>query len=192
MGNKEFGVDNGVYPPSEDSRLLLENIEVAKYDSVLEMGSGSGYLTVALADRVKRIVAVDISLNAVINTKRNLANHSSETASEVFQGDLLGAISPKAKFSVVIFNPPYLPADEDVTNLDHALIGGEQGTELAERFIEQSVEHLVENGRIYILVSSLGKPERVEEVFKKNGFNQRIIAKVTIFFETLMIYLANR
>ncbi|MFX1602397.1 MAG: 50S ribosomal protein L11 methyltransferase [Promethearchaeota archaeon] len=90
----ELVTDSEVYPPSEDTYLLLGAIELGPRDSFLEVGCGSGLLSVAAAKTARRVVATDISLEAVRNTQENLIRNSLDHRCSVIQSDLLCAIDP--------------------------------------------------------------------------------------------------
>jgi len=94
-----------VYPPQEDSELLLETalMEIKKEDKVLEVGVGSGYVSEKLKDKCKFLLATDISPYAVKEAKRKGLN--------VIRTDLVKGI--RKKFTLILFNPPYLELDEN-------------------------------------------------------------------------------
>ncbi len=180
-------VNPGVYPPSEDTYALFDAIEPEKDDIMLDMGCGSGYISINFAERVKTLYSVDVQYPAVRNTRENLLRYGLLSRSHVIQSDLFGAISPKCKFDLITFNPPYLPEDDDHTIHDIALIGGATGIEVSERFIEQCVNHLSPRGRVYLVASSLSDLERLKEVMQSHGLHTSIAHEEPLFFETLVI-----
>jgi release factor glutamine methyltransferase len=183
----KFEVDDGVYPPAEDTYLLLDAIELESTDSFLEVGCGAGLISMAAAEVAKSVVAIDISLNAVRNTIENMRLNSITERSGIIQSDLLGALARDARFSVIAFNPPYLPEDDSVTEMDHAFVGGGSGVELTERFILQAISHLERNGRIYIVVSSLADIERISDFMESQGLKVNSIAEASLFFESIRV-----
>lgn len=183
----KFEVDDSVYPPAEDTYLLLDAIELESADSFLEVGCGAGLISMAAAEVAKSVVATDISLNAVRNTIRNMKLNSVDERSCVIQSDLLGALAHDARYSAIAFNPPYLPEDDSVTEMDHAFVGGSSGVELTERFILQAIPHLERNGRIYIVVSSLADIERISDFMESKGLQVKVIAEETLFFESIRV-----
>ncbi len=183
----KFEVDDGVYPPAEDTYLLLDAIELESADSFLEVGCGAGLISMAAAEVTKSVVAIDISLNAVRNTIGNMKLNSVGERSGVIQSDLLGALARDARFSVIAFNPPYLPEDDSVTELDHVFVGGNSGVELTERFILQAIPHLEKKGRIYIVVSSLADIERISDFMESQGLKVNSIAEAALFFESIRV-----
>ncbi|MFW9846421.1 MAG: HemK2/MTQ2 family protein methyltransferase [Candidatus Thorarchaeota archaeon] len=187
LGKVKLNVSAGVYPPAEDTYLLLDSIDLKEDDSFLEVGCGAGIISLAAASIVDRVVSLDISLDAVRNTQVNLMTNHMDGHSSVIQSDLLSALKPGTKFSVIAFNPPYLPKEESTTTMDHALVGGKIGVELTERFIPQAVGHLGSSGRIYVVVSSIGSTERVVHAMENNGLNVSIVASEKMFFESIHI-----
>ncbi len=183
----ELVTNSEVYPPSEDTYLLLDAIEIDPSDSFLEIGCGSGLLSVAASKTAQRVVATDISLEAVRNTQENLIRNSLAYRCSVIQSDLLSAISPDSKFSVITFNPPYLPKDEYTTDMDHALVGGSVGVEMTETFLREVVAYLQDQGSVYVVASSLADIERVEAAMLETGLRVERPAAKKLFFETLQV-----
>ncbi|MHA2379509.1 MAG: HemK2/MTQ2 family protein methyltransferase [Candidatus Thorarchaeota archaeon] len=179
--------DSEVYPPSEDTYLLLDAIELRPGDSFLEIGCGSGLLSVTAAMTAERVVATDISLEAVVNTQENLIRNSLDHRCSVVQSDLLSAISPDSKFSVIALNPPYLPGDEHVTDMDYAFVGGVVGVELTERFLQEAPARLQEKGSVYVVASSHADVDRLGAAMLKNELRVESVATKKLFFETIYV-----
>ena len=183
----DFVLFDDVYPPSEDTFLLLDSIVISKDDTVLEVGCGSGFITVNLCKTVKRMVSLDISLEAVRNTQENLRRNDLLHKCELIQLDLLSGIDRKCKFSMIVFNLPYLPKDGLGTRMDHALVGGSVGIELTEQFIHEAVLHMQHNGSLYVVVSSLADISRVKQLLHQYGFQITTVDEENIFFEKLCV-----
>jgi release factor glutamine methyltransferase len=73
---------------------------------VLDLGCGSGILSVFAAQRAARVIAVDINPHAVRCTRINAFIHGFETRGEVREGDLFAPVRGE-RFDLVLFNPPY-------------------------------------------------------------------------------------
>jgi HemK-related putative methylase len=183
----DFRVDSGVYAPVEDTFLLIDAIDLNRDDVFLDVGCGAGLLTLGAARIARRVVATDISLEAARNTLRNLKRNGLVHPCSVMQSDLLGSIPPAALFSVIAFNPPYLPYDGTTTEMDHALVGGIKGTELSERFIKQAVRHLQRGGSIFVVSSSLANIKDLRNVMVNCGLHTEIVASASIFFEKIQV-----
>ena len=177
----------GVYPQSEDTYLLIDALDVNSEDIFLEVGCGAGLVTMSVAKKAYRVVSVDHSFDAVRNTLENLIRNDLYDGCHVIESDLLGAFSPSFKFSLIVFNPPYLPEDDERTDLDHALIGGTKGTEMTQRFIRQAVEHLVKGGRIFTVVSNLTDIDSIKLTMKECGLTVEVASESCLFFEKIQV-----
>jgi release factor glutamine methyltransferase len=175
--------EDEVYQPAEDTYLLLKAAiaEARDSDRVLEVGCGSGLISRNLAPRVREILATDINPFAVSKVR--------EYGIPVIRADLFRGI--KAKFDMVIFNPPYLPTSEEEKNagwINFALDGGESGRETIKRFFLDLGPHLTPGGRALILLSSLTGITMVEEMAVNLGFEVRQVAVERYFFELLYVF----
>ncbi|MFW9964375.1 MAG: HemK2/MTQ2 family protein methyltransferase [Candidatus Sifarchaeia archaeon] len=177
----------GVYPPSEDTYLLLDSLEIRSDDAFLEIGCGAGLITMVAAMKTHDVVSIDSSLEAVRNTIQNLKTKDLHKNCQVIESDLLSALAPSSKFSLIVFNPPYLPQDDEHTNLDHALIGGRRGSELTQRFIRQAAEHLTAGGRVFLVVSTIGDIDSIRKTMTECGFEIEIVAEAPLFFEKIQV-----
>jgi release factor glutamine methyltransferase len=183
----EFTVFSGVYPPSEDTYLLLDTIEFKPDDVFLEVGCGAGFITLNAAGRARSVMGIDSSLEAVRNTLENLRRNDLCKNCHVIESDLLGALAPTVKFSLIVFNPPYLPQDDEHTGLDHALVGGESGTELTLRFVRQAVMHLASKGRVFLVTSSLSDIDSIRETMTECGLSVDVVSERSLFFEKIQV-----
>ncbi|MBD3405995.1 MAG: methyltransferase [Candidatus Lokiarchaeota archaeon] len=179
----DFDVHKGVYSPAMDSYLVLDAIELKPTDTFLEIGCGVGLATAMASKIVKKAIAVDISLEAVRNTMDTLRRNTRLVNNSVIQSDLLTAFHSSAKFSVIVFNPPYLPADEHKTSMDHAFIGGITGTEVSERYIAQACKHIEKNSTIYVIVSSHSNPDHIIRIMEERGLEVQSIGHRIFFME---------
>ena len=173
-------VDPGVYCPAEDTFLMLEALSVRPGERALEMGCGSGFLSLHMAKAGAKVTSVDLDPRAVGNTESNaIANGLVLRAlrSDLFQ-DVDG------EFDLVVFNPPYLrgaPESDD----DLCWAGGEDGLAVTRRFMERAREHLRPGGRVLLIVSSDADLAAMEPCLK--GWSRRTLASRTLFFEELSV-----
>ena len=183
----DITVNPGVYPPSEDTYLLLKAIALRPRDSFLEVGCGTGLIALNAAKVTRLVVGSDVSFAAVRNTVQNAESNGLEGACSVVQSNLLTSIHPFARFSALAFNPPYLPDDDNRTDLDHALVGGTVGTELAMRFLDQAARHVLPSGSIYVVVSTLGDVKQVRNAMEGYGMTVSDNFRQHLFFEEIHV-----
>ncbi len=173
-----------VYNPSDDSYLLLKVVDVSPDESLLEVGTGTGLVAVHAAKLGAKVAAVDINPHAVDCARRNAAHNNVRI--EIVHGDLFDKIL--GSFDVIAFNPPYLPgATTSTTWIEKAWSGGEEGSEVAVRFLRDAWRHLNPGGRIYIILSSVGGLMSVLKAAKER-YNAEMLVEQRMFFESIFAY----
>lgn len=179
--------DSQVYDPQEDSFLMVKQIAGYAKGSAkaLDMGTGSGILALEAAKYSGKVIAVDVSKRAVEELRKKVVSESLDNI-EVRESDLFSAIGNDERFDLILFNPPYLPADKDYP--DAALDGGKQGFETVFRFLKQAGKHLEKKGVILLLFSSLSKKDKIDKQLSAFGYKARQIAGQKMLFEELYVY----
>ena len=165
----------------EQSLLILAGTSFKRIPSVLEIGTGSGAIAVALAKEVKNIflVATDISRDALILAKENAKSAGVQDQIQFVNGDLLGPFhSSKQRevFDLILSNPPYIIRSEigslakEVRDYEPvvALDGGEDGLEFYRRLISQALSYLRKGGW-FLLEVGQGQAERVAKQIQGSG-----------------------
>lgn len=174
----ELDVPESVYCPREDSLLLARVLENLKGKKILEMGCGSGFLAILLANG-NEVTAADIDEEAVRVTERNAIKNNVKV--KTIKSDLFSVVNER--FDVIVFNPPYLPDDNN--NITYS--GGSSGRDAIERFVKDARDFLNQNGKIYMVISSLTGEKEVLDLFHCNGFETNILARDKIPWEELMV-----
>ena len=188
MGKFEIETDDLVYIPSDDTFLLAENLEIKKGQSVLEIGTGSGLVSMYASLLTDDVTATDINFNALELAEKNFKLNNINTIKLEF-GDLFEPVKDK-KFDVILFNTPYLPTDSgDIINddLNYAFDGGLDGRKVIDRFINQVSNHLNDKGIVQIIQSSLSDNDRTLDMFDRNGFVAEIAESEKFFFEEIVL-----
>lgn len=158
----EIEVGPGVLVPRPESELLVEavlthisNLEIHNEISVIDLGAGSGALSLAIATEAprSRVIAVEKSPEAIQWLKKNVAKISENV--RVVEGDV-AEVLPGVKCDIVIANPPYIPNTQTLPRdvAEHephiALFGGETGMELPQIFINAAARLLKSGGVLAI------------------------------------------
>ena len=188
MGKFEIETDDLVYIPSDDTFLLAENLEIKKGQSVLEIGTGSGLVSMYASLLTDDVTATDINFNALELAEKNFKLNNINTIKLEF-GDLFEPVKDR-KFDVILFNTPYLPTDSgDIINddLNYAFDGGLDGRKVIDRFINQVSNHLNDKGIVQIIQSSLSDNDLTLDMFDRNGFVAEIAESEKFFFEEIVL-----
>jgi len=173
-----------VYIPSDDSYLLLKCVEVSPGQRLLEMGCGTGLLSLHAAKNGAIVTAVDTNPNAVECAKRNAARNNLKI--DAIRSDLFDGVD--GNFDVIAFNPPYLPDERRSTSwLERSWSGGIEGSEIAVRFLQDAWRHLSPGGSIYVILSSLGGLTTVLKSARQR-YESEMLEEKHMFFESVYAY----
>jgi release factor glutamine methyltransferase len=187
LGRKEFfslelEVGPAVLVPRPDSEwLVTECLSLAKSmsaPSVLDVGTGSGCLAVAVATGHKSasVTAIDVSADALEVARRNAERHKLTQRVRFLLGDLFAALQPNERFDIILSNPPYIPSDQLAALApevrDHeprlALDGGADGLAVIDRLIAGAPAHLQPGGYL-ILEIGYDQEGAVRQRFERHG-----------------------
>tara|TARA_B110001454_G_scaffold180389_1_gene173997 strand:+ start:1072 stop:1620 length:549 start_codon:yes stop_codon:yes gene_type:complete len=178
MEEIEIKTFEGVYEPAEDSWMMCKYLP-NESGSVLEIGCGSGIISIHLAKKGNQVTSVDINPKAVNATKFNAKQNQVDI--EVLEGNMFEKVKGR-KFDFIVCNPPYLPPTDkyDDPELALAVEGGSTGSEFTIEFLSKAGEYLKKNGNIYLIVSS--RMEKLEV-----NWRREVIHKENFFFERLTL-----
>ncbi len=177
-----------VYSPSDDSFLLLKVTEVKPGERLLEMGCGSGLISLHAAKAGAEVTAVDINPFAVECTRRNASRNNLRV--KTIESNLFERV--EGDFDVIVFNPPYLPEETRSTSwIEKSWSGGEEGSEVAVQFLDVAWKHLLPGGRVYIILSSIGGFTTALKSAKP-WYDSEILEEKRMFFESIYAYKFKR
>jgi release factor glutamine methyltransferase len=191
-GSKEFwSLDLLVTPdvliPRPETELLVEvclNREISAPCSmrfapcalrVLELGTGSGAIAIALAKAMPgaEIAATDVSAPSLAVARTNAARHGVSTI-EFCHGELFGAVAAERCFDFIVANPPYVRSSElrtlpaDIRNWEPliALDGGLEGVDYY-RSIAAAAHHYLAGGGYVVLEIGADMAANVSQLFSE-------------------------
>ena len=170
-----FIVKPGVLIPRPETEILVENaLEILKDKKetikMLEIGTGSGIISVMLAMLIEniKIIAVDINEKAIDLAKQNAIKHGVENKIEFRLSNLYENVNEDDIF-MTISNPPYIANDYKLpTNVKYepsnALFGGNIGDELLKDIIKDT-----NSKKIPYLLCEMGYDQKapLENYFKE-------------------------
>lgn len=164
-----FATDAGVFSKEGidfGSRLLIETMDIAETDEVLDVGCGYGPIGLCAARLARRgrATLIDINERAVRLAEENARANGIGNV-EIAQSDLFEAVDGRV-FTKILTNPPI-----------------RAGKQVVHRIFELAFQHLAEEGQLWIVIqkkqgapSALAKLEslfgtgKVDEVTKDKGY----------------------
>ncbi|THV78674.1 hypothetical protein D6D29_07479 [Aureobasidium pullulans] len=197
-----------IYEPAEDSYLLLDTLSSASETAflhshfrtghaplVVEVGTGSGVVLAFLAANASTIfsrsvctLGTDLNRRACVaaseTVKKACGKEVKSSFANVVNGDLTSAIKD-GQVDVLVFNPPYVPAelpdlslhakyntadgltsseafDRDSHLLALSYAGGVDGMEVTDRLLDEVPRVLSQRGVAYVLFCAQNKPEEIK------------------------------
>lgn len=150
--SQTFHIAPGALIPRPETELLIDRVlEVADRNrevTIVEVGAGSGVISIVLAQELPkaRIIAVDISEEALAVARKNLEAFGLEERIELRLGSLLDPV--EEPIDLLVSNPPYIADDAPLErNLDYepdrALYGGPVGDEIIRRLLDAVLERRI-------------------------------------------------
>lgn len=171
-------VQRGVLIPRFETEELVNwaLAHLANEQTILDLGTGSGCITVALAKQAEEkgisnlnFYASDVTDAALRISEENFLLHDIDVT--VRKANILIGLE---KFDVIVSNPPYIKETEkDVMDQNvlqnepkEALFGGKDGIVFYQKFVKQVRQHLNPGGRFF-LEFGFSEKKQLEELFAK-------------------------
>lgn len=178
----ELFIEKGVFIPRAETELLislLENYNQEEIRYILDIGVGTGNLTIALARLFKKAVVIgtDISKKALKVAKKNVEKYSLFNQIRLYCADLFYFPTYQRyfnRFDLIVSNPPYI-SEKDYKNLPkavknyedkRALYGGEDGLLIIKRILKEGKLFLSPKGKIVLEIDS-NHPIKIYEYAKE-------------------------
>ena len=178
----QLKVDERVLIPRPETEELVELILAENPEtnlSVLDIGTGSGAIALALAKNKQdwSVTAADISQDALDVASEN-ANNQGLTLSFI-KSDCFSEIS--SKYDIIVSNPPYISRVDEAEvglNVLHsephlALFADEDGLAIYCRIAEEAKDYLNDGGKIYLEIG-YKQGFSVPTLFKENLPDKRV------------------
>ncbi len=179
-----------VYPPREDSKLLdMVLAELGSGDGrrLLEIGCGSGAISISSSLRGWEVLSCDVNPLAVVSTLGNASENGCRL--EVIEGGPGdgNAWIPDSGVDAIAWNLPYLePSAGDMLGPleDSALIGLQGDVELLKTLTERP-SMLNKGGVVFLIHSSNSLGDRISGTWRKAGWATRNVHSIQIGDEQL-------
>jgi D-alanine-D-alanine ligase-like ATP-grasp enzyme/methylase of polypeptide subunit release factors len=167
-------IPDGVYLPPDSTIELAGLLDIQPGEEVLELGCGSGLLSIAAAKLgAARVVATDLDPKALQATEKNARRNGVAERIDIRAGSWYEALNERAlsanqpeRFDVIIATPPQTPGQRPFG----PKCGGPDGTRHLFRVLEGAPRFFKSGqGRLWIMAISLANPaemwRRLRELF---------------------------
>jgi len=177
-------VNEYVLIPRTETELLVEKI-VNESDksanlNILDIGSGSGNISLSISKNLpnSKVVAIDISENALAVAKQNAELNTLQDKVEFRLFDIIkDDLNSLGKYDLIVSNPPYV-SENDYDNLEPelknhepkiALSDNSDGVSFYKHILETSDQLLNKPGKIYFELG-IDQSAQVRKYFEQNNY----------------------
>lgn len=192
----DFFVEEGVLIPRGDTEILVEEVlKLSKlyWDNqlinVVDIGTGSGAITVSLAAFIDKVLiySIDISEKALETAKKNAVINGVDAKIKFILGDKLSPLTDQEyynKLHIIASNPPYIRSNE-IDNLSQevklyeprlALDGGNDGLDFYNSIALTAKDLLLEDGWLVFEIG-FDQGEAVRSIMVNNGYRNVEVRK---------------
>ncbi|MCI0329993.1 MAG: peptide chain release factor N(5)-glutamine methyltransferase [candidate division Zixibacteria bacterium] len=194
----KFKISPAVLIPRPETEVLVEKCVQSLFEkkgkdypvSILDVGTGSGCIALALLSRLPqaRAVATDISKEALWVAKKNARSLGLEKRIQFVRGNLLRPLKAPERFDLIVSNPPYVSPDEfsnlasSVRNFEPrlALESPNGGTWFHAQIATQAARALKSGGLLALEVGE-NQAGEVSEWIRKTDSYQEPTAFIDLF-----------
>jgi methylase of polypeptide subunit release factors len=173
IAGKRFLVYPGVFSPKyfSDTCFFASNLSCRKYEQFLEIGCGTGIISVIAALQGARVTATDINKLALQNTKDNAEIHNVAHRIKLKLGDLYAPLKASDRFDTIFWNVPFIYTKRrKLSDLERAVFNPQY--ESIKRFVSGGNNYLTENGKILIGFSrTIGRLHLLKDIATKSNMS---------------------
>lgn len=178
-----FYVDDRVLVPRQDTETLIETIlQEAEKTSIkfgVDIGTGSGCISIALAHYIKdlKMTALDLSKGALEVATKNIKAHQLEDRITVIESDVLSQYPQDQKVDLVVSNPPYISIEDTMTLMEEvqnhephmALTDGGDGLSFYKK-ISKDAKTILREGGIIAYEIGYNQSKAVTTILEEEGY----------------------
>lgn len=185
--NTHVIVKAGVFHPGLffSTKLMVNFIETIDLTGkkFLEVGAGTGFISVFAARRQARATALDISQQAILNIGLNA--QLNQVPITIVKSDLFTNLPPQT-FDIIVITPPYYPR-KPTTESELAWFCGEE-FEFYEKLFAQLEGYMNDFSKVLMILSEDCQIGRIREIAAKNNFRMEVIFRKRVFWEWNYIF----
>ncbi len=172
-GLVELLIPQVVHMPPPSSIELARLLDVQPGESVLDLGCGSGLLSIAAAKLgARQVIATDVDPSALGAARHNSGLNGLENIIELREGSWFEAVGEEERFDAIVATPPQTPGPAP----GGSRYGGWDGTDHLISIIAAASAYLSPvRGRLWLLAISLANPARLRQELARHFADVRLI-----------------
>ena len=172
------------------TKFLLNYLQQINFSNkyVIVVGAGNGLISFSLSLKAKKVVALELSKQAIRGLEINHQKNNDLLPKDVLhiiESNLFEALIPSV-FDYIVVNPPYYP--NKIKN--DAELAWNCGLEFEyfKNFFSQVVNFMDEKSKIIMVLSDQCNLNEINRIAAKNGFKMEVKAKKTFLIEDNYIF----
>jgi tRNA1Val (adenine37-N6)-methyltransferase len=169
---KKFSINqnNAAMKIGTDGILIGAWVNVSKKFRALDIGSGTGIISIMLCQRNLNLEldSIELSPSAIMDAKINIENCNWSNRIKLFQQDLKDFI-PSSNYDLIVSNPPYFKESLQPSNAERSKARHQKDLKLGD-ILKFSKQHLSKEGSLNIILPFEQKKEAIEFA-KKHDLN---------------------
>ena len=172
-----------VGPVSPYSILLAENIPDLTGLTVVDVGSGSGFLSiVAMLQGAMRVYMLDTYESAIALSLENADRNNVRNGLICLPvGASMIPLPDAARVDVIISNPAQLPLPQ-MESENSPFYAGPDGRSMINAIIKEAPDKLTPSGRLLMTHNSMANISKTLHMFESMGMRHRLLAERSIAF----------
>lgn len=172
----ELEINEYVFPPSPHGSFFAENMKINANETVIDVGTGSGFLAILAAKLGGKVSGTDNDKDAVNLARKNAEKNSVRI--DFQQGDYFANFHKK--FDVIIVNLPQEIVHKNYQKaigkqLAQSFDGGPDGNKQVLKFLDIAQNYMHDKSRIYIIVYTVTNYGQTLKKIIKN-YKARLVA----------------
>jgi methylase of polypeptide subunit release factors len=176
----EIEIFPNVFSPSyfTDSKWFAETLpKIVGKKSLLEIGTGTGIITLFSALNGAKVTATDINSDAIENAKCNFKKHNVNV--RTYLGDMYKPLPQDKKFDFIFWNHPFNKGDNPHEEI-LLKAGFDFQYKSLKRYISEAHNYLNLNGRLLLGTGNFAILSEIKEIASANNYKMKLLRKIKI------------